>query len=143
MRTLLYSVLLFLGYNVYSQAIPLKIEMNNLRSTNGNIVVAVYKDQKGFNDDNPFLREVISKKGNMRNETFVTELLLPQGTFGLAFFDDENNDRVMNYNLIGMPKEGFGFSNFYHTGLTTPKFSDFSFVLTDSTKTMRIRLRYM
>jgi uncharacterized protein (DUF2141 family) len=31
----------------------------------------------------------------------------------------------MEYNMVGMPKEGFGFSNYYHTGFTKPDFKQF------------------
>jgi uncharacterized protein (DUF2141 family) len=38
----------------------------------------------------------------------------------------------MNYNFIGISKGGFGFSDYYHTGLTRPEFDAFCFVLKEN-----------
>lgn len=143
MRTLLILLILPLSHNIYNRKIPLNIEIDNLRNSEGSVIITVFKDQKGFDDDIPVMRKAIPKKGNMKNGIFKTKISLPQGIYGLALFDDENDDGEMNYNLVGMPKEGYGFSNFYHTGLKKPKFSDFSFKLSANTGIMKIRLRYM
>jgi uncharacterized protein (DUF2141 family) len=41
--------------------------------------------------------------------------------------DDENSTGKMEYNMFGIPREGFGFSNYYHKGLLKPHFDAFSF----------------
>ncbi len=50
----------------------------------------------------------------------------------------------MNYSLIGIPIEGFGFSDYYHTGLKRPEFDEFCFVLKNN-QNQRIlcRIKYM
>lgn len=69
---------------------------------------------------------------------------LPPGTYGLALLDDENNDDKMNYSFIGLPKEGFGFSNYYLSGLFKPKFEVFKFtVLKDQKQKVQMKIRYM
>lgn len=57
--------------------------------------------------------------------------------------DDENNDKEMNFNWMDMPQEGFGFSGYYHSGLSRPEFSDFSFTLTRNTKVVKSKFRYL
>ena len=143
MKFYLFSLLLFFSYNVYAQNIPFKIEINNLRNTKGNIVISVFKDHKSFEAENHLEKKEKSKKENMKNTTIITELSLPPGIYGLVVLDDENSNNEMDYNLIGMPKEGYGFSNFYHTNFSKPKFADFSFELTPNTSKMLIRLKYM
>jgi uncharacterized protein (DUF2141 family) len=50
----------------------------------------------------------------------------------------------MNYALPCIPKEGFGFSNFYLTKLKRPKFDTFSFeVKADTHITIVCRMRYL
>jgi uncharacterized protein (DUF2141 family) len=69
---------------------------------------------------------------------------LPPGTYGIALVDDENSDGVMEYNRLGIPKEGFGFSDYYHTGLKKPKFNSFSFTLEKGQKkSIKIKVRYI
>ncbi|NOS91716.1 MAG: DUF2141 domain-containing protein, partial [Cyclobacteriaceae bacterium] len=36
---------------------------------------------------------------------------LPAGTYGISVMHDANSNEKMDSNFIGMPKEGFGFSN--------------------------------
>jgi uncharacterized protein (DUF2141 family) len=143
MRIFILIMTILLSYNAYSQEVDVQFEINNLRNTDGGIIVNVFKDQQGFDDDIPILRKAISKKENMVSGIFTAKINLPPGTYGIAFFDDENDSGDMDFNFIGMPKEGYGFSEFYHTGITTPKFFDFSFKLTKNTSIMKIRLRYM
>lgn len=143
MRKLLFALLVLLGKSVFSQEVPVKFEIDNLRNDNGSVIVSVYRDAESFDEGIPEFRKTISKKENMENGSFNAQLLLPPGVYGLVFLDDEDGDGEMSNNLIGLPKEGFGFSNFYLSGFKKPKFSDFSFRLTGDTEKLQVRLRYL
>ena len=143
MKKLLFALIILFGKNVHSQEIPVKFEIDNLRNTDGSVIVSVYKDSKSFDEGIPEFRKTIDKKENMENGSFKSQVLLPSGVYGLVFLDDENNDGAMNNSFIGVPKEGFGFSNFYLSGFKKPKFSEFSFTLTENTETMQVKLRYL
>ena len=106
-------------------------------------MVSIYNDKKSFDDGKPSSYKFIPKKGNMNKGVFKGEFSLPPGVYGFVFVDDEDNNGEMTNRKIGIPKEGFGFSNFYLKGMKKPKFSDFSFILNEKTKPMQVRLRYM
>lgn len=54
----------------------------------------------------------------------------------------KNNNGEMDFGLM-LPKEGFGFSNYIHSGLSRPDFEDFQFTVgTQSTK-VKIQTKYM
>ena len=142
MRHLAVKSVLFAG-NTFGQDIPVKFEINNLRNSDGNIIVSVYNSPKSFDDGIPWKSKIIPKKGNMDGGIFKSQFSLPPGVYGLVFVDDENKDGEMTNRLIGIPKEGFGFSNFYLSGFKKPKFPDFSFLLSDNMETINVRLRYM
>jgi uncharacterized protein (DUF2141 family) len=55
--------------------------------------------------------------------------------------DDENRNTIMYYGWI-MPKEGFGFWDYFHRGWKTPHFDDFKFYL-KSDKQVLIVVRYL
>jgi uncharacterized protein (DUF2141 family) len=55
------------------------------------------------------------------------KIQLESGIYGASLLDDENDNGKMDYNLLGIPKEGFGFSNYYHTGFSKPKMQAFQF----------------
>ena len=48
----------------------------------------------------------------------------------------------MNYGLF-LPKEGFAFSNYYHTGMSKPTFDDFQFTLGNEDKKVVMKIRYL
>jgi len=56
--------------------------------------------------------------------------------------DDEDFDREMAYGLF-LPKEGFAFSDYYHTGMSKPGFEDFDFTLGKENKTVIMKIRYL
>jgi len=143
MKTLLIAFILFLGNYAFSQEVPFKFEIKNLRNSDGSIIVSVYKDAESFDEGTPWMHKTIPKKENMKDGTFKVQFSLPSGEYGLVFVDDENNDGEMSNNFIGIPKEGFGFSNFYLSGFKKPKFQDFSFKLAPDLEPMQIRLRYL
>ena len=143
MKTILVAFILLFANTAFSQDIPVKFEINNLRNSEGSIIVSVYKDAKSFDDGTPEFRQTISKNENIENGIFRAQIFLPPEVYGLVFLDDENGDGAMNNNLIGIPKEGFGFSNFYLSGFKKPKFSDFSFTHSENSETLKVRLRYL
>jgi len=80
----------------------------------------------------------------MNNGKLKATVYLPEGTYGIAVLDDKNKDNEMNYTMLGMPKEGFGFANYYHSGFSYPKFSDFAFQHQKAkNKPATVKLRYL
>ncbi len=115
----------------------------DIRNTEGEILIGVFKDNESFRTEKAFLSKKYSKTGMINGELKVRFTLEP-GLYGLSLLDDENSSGQMEYNFIGIPKEGFGFSDYYHTGITKPKFDAFSFTLDkDQTRKITIRVRYM
>jgi uncharacterized protein (DUF2141 family) len=143
MKPLFLALLFFTSIYSSGQEYQVEFEISNLRNTDGSIIVSVYKDSTSFANGMPEFRQTFSKKENSTDGTFRAQFSLPSGVYGLVFLDDENNDGAMNNNLIGIPKEGFGFSGYYLKGFNKPKFSDFSFILTEDFGTMQVRLRYL
>ena len=143
MKQLVLGLLILLTGATFAQNISFYVEIINLRNSNGDIIVKAFKDSKSYGDDTPAITKIISKKINIKAGIFTTKIILPAGTYGIAFIDDENSSKEMDYSFIGMPKEGFGFSNFYLSGLSKPKFSDFSFKLAENMSPLKVRIRYM
>ena len=139
-----FYLLLFLSVmSVSIKAQNVNVVITGIRSTDGQIIIGVYKDEKSFKDDVPFERKRF-KKSNISNGEMKVNMKLSPGTYGFALLDDENLDDEMNYSFIGIPKEGFGFSNYYHTNLSRPKFDVFKFEIQDSqVKNVVCKIKYM
>ena len=67
---------------------------------------------------------------------------IPDGTYALFVFHDENNNRKMDKNFLGIPKEGYGASNNQLPFASAPSFADNSFrVKGASLVKLNVRLR--
>lgn len=117
------------------------IKITGIRNKNGRIQLQVYRDQKNYAKQTPAKVYLISKKEVKDHYMFYVLKGFSPGTYGLAILDDEDSDTKMDYGLV-MPKEGFGFSDYYHTGWSHPNFDDFKFELRGD-KSVKIQIRYL
>jgi uncharacterized protein (DUF2141 family) len=120
-----------------------EVIITGIRAEKGQIVIGVFKDNESFRKEESFLEKRFVKNG-ISNEEMRVKFSLEPGIYGLSLLDDENSDGKMEYNFVRLPKEGFGFSDYYHTGLTRPKFDSFKFSIDQSKKrTITVRIRYL
>lgn len=134
------AFLFLMAVSGYSQM--LKINMSNIRNADGFMCLGFYTSDENFDKDKPLFVKLIPKNTMVNGTLTITYKDIKPGTYGIALLDDENNNDKMDYGLI-LPKEGFGFSNYYHTGLSKPNFTKFKFTLTNETKTVNIKVKYM
>jgi|TARA_B110000263_G_C15308024_1_gene511523 uncharacterized protein (DUF2141 family) len=135
-------LVLIYGSFLYGQK-SLTIEIDEFRnSKEGNILIAIFTDQLNFTNDISFKNWIVPKE-KLINGVFKETVKLPLGEYGIAILDDEDINGKMSYNFFGIPKEGYGFSDFNHSGFKKPMFSDFKFSVSDSTDIIRIKLRYL
>ncbi|MCX6302352.1 MAG: DUF2141 domain-containing protein [Bacteroidia bacterium] len=132
-------LLIFTDLNAQNVEVIIK----GIRSDKGHIGIGVFKDDPTFQKEEPLLNKIFVKSGISNREMEVRFSLEP-GIYGFALLDDENSDGLMEYNFLGIPKEGFGFSDYYHKGFTKPKFDSFKFrIVPNQKRTITIRIRYM
>ena len=118
-----------------------EVVIEGARSKKGKLVIAIFKDQESFEKRISIKKVVLNKSEIKGNETVFS---ISPGTYGISVLDDENDNNIMDYNFFGMPKEGFGFSDYYHKGFSKPNFDNFQFKVIDgNVKKIEIRLRYM
>lgn len=120
-----------------------EVNVTGIRNNKGFIIISVFKDQATFEKEKPFLSKKFSKK-EMNDAQLMAKFNLEEGVYGFALLDDENGDSKMEYSFLGIPQEGFGFSNYYHTGFTRPKFEAFKLnISTEILNKSKIKIRYM
>lgn len=118
------------------------LNITNLRSVKGNVIVKVFNTQQGFKDSKPVAQFKFEKKAVAKGVLNVKCTLKP-GTYGLALLDDENANGEMDNNFVGMPKEGFGFSDYYHTGMSRPVLDDFKITIKNEPVRTTMKVRYL
>jgi uncharacterized protein (DUF2141 family) len=123
-------------------ATKLTVQVSGLRSAKGLIAVTLYPDvQKRFlAPKGKLLRDRPPSKTPVTTACFW----LPKpGHYVLAVYHDENGDKDFNRTIIGMPAEGFGFSNNPSTKTGLPSFKSVRFEAGPGESEQRITLRYL
>jgi uncharacterized protein (DUF2141 family) len=64
-----------------------------------------------------------------KNETQVIFKNLKSGKYAVRSYHDENNNKKMDTDFLGIPKESWGCSNNVRPHFAAPKFEDMIFVL--------------
>ncbi|WP_317900109.1 DUF2141 domain-containing protein [Aurantibacillus circumpalustris] len=132
---------LFLISNFF-HAQTLHIQVSGIRNSSGNIRLAFYSNSKSFDDEKPLFIRKVAKKEVLNSSLKMVYNDLKAGVYGIAILDDENSNDKMDYGWV-LPKEGFGFSDYYHTNMKRPKFESFDFALKDEIKIVEIKVRYL
>ena len=131
--------------NIKNSSVPIVISViiKDIKTSNGQILMGIYKDDVSFDKEIPY-KKVQAFKTKIANGTLVVEVKLEPGKYGISLMDDENFNGKMDYNFIGIPKEGFGFSNYYHSGLSKPKLNSFLFeVIENKNMKVEVKMKYM
>jgi uncharacterized protein (DUF2141 family) len=140
-RNLFISLLVVSGSILSAQTMD--VHILNIRNTKGQLCMAIFADQTGFKAEKPCWKQVYSKN-NIRNGEVHIQIPFRIGEWGFSVLDDENKSFKMEYNFIGIPLEGFGFSGFFVKGIHRPVFSDFCFTIEkNETKTIIVRMKYL
>lgn len=136
-------LLFFIGTSSISSNETILLEVTNLKSNKGQIIVAIFEDNQTFQDEVPKYDKRFSKK-TVKDGRMLIRFKLPPGVYGFTLIDDENHNEELDYNFIGLPKEGFGFSDYYHSGMVKPHFDKFKFTLKEGEeKKIVTKMRYI
>jgi len=125
MRLSFMSLLLFVLVWVASGQNTLTIKINNLRNNNG-IVWLELLNEKGLN-----LKGVSARV--IDNSCTITIENLSQSKYAFKYFHDENNNKKLDTNWLGIPTEGFGYSNNAKSMFGPPGFEKTIFELQQNT----------
>jgi uncharacterized protein (DUF2141 family) len=138
----LISILFLCSLHTLTVAQSLVIRVSGFRNQQGNVQLQFFDTAEHFNQLKPLLTKTVPKSAIVNGELSFTCTGLKPGIYGVAALDDENSNTKMDYGLL-MPKEGFGFSDYYHTSLMRPGFKKFKFLLGSEPKTVMVKLRYL
>lgn len=119
-----------------------RIHVAGLRSDSGQVVCTLFSSPQGYpGDDNSQNTRTTTAK--IIGRTAVCNFPgLAAGTYAAVVFHDENSDRSFNRNWIGMPKEGYGFSNNVFPMFRAPTFEEAGFRCSGGTINLKVRIRY-
>lgn len=135
---------IFGGFTSYitNNSQNLKVTISGFHNNKGAVLVSLFKDVNGFPDDaaKAYGKEKAYLVNNTASIIFKT---VPPGNYAIAILHDENNNQKLDKNILGIPKEGFGFSNNASAPFGPPSFNKASFIHTTNKPTdLQIKIKY-
>ncbi|RRQ23090.1 DUF2141 domain-containing protein [Thiohalobacter thiocyanaticus] len=118
------------------------VRILDIRNSIGAVACALFESPEGFPAE--FLQfatniMIIKVRDTQARCDFLD---IPPGTYALAVIHDENMDGKLNTNWLGIPREGYGFSNDAKALLGAPSFEAASFSYDGQSLDLTIGLNY-
>lgn len=102
------------------QQSSLQIKVEGVKKIEGEIRVCLNQTKSLFPDECEYGK--IAKV--MERNVLIQVDGIANGKYAVSLFHDENMDGVLNKNLLGIPKEKYGFSNNPNSTFGVPDFED-------------------
>jgi uncharacterized protein (DUF2141 family) len=117
----------------------LVVVVEGVGNSRGDVVLGVFSDPKQWPEGDAVMDG--TQPAAPAPLTFVFENL-PPGTYAVSGFHDANRNGKFDTNFLGIPLEGFAFSNDVRPVLSAPSFSSAAFQFDGTDKTLRIHMQY-
>ena len=87
----------------------LKVIIGGFKNEKGKVLVALANNKEIYDSMHESYKHAIDNIVNKQVEITFNDL--PFGEYAIKVFHDENDDRELNTNFLGIPTEDYGFSN--------------------------------
>ena len=116
-------ILLFSGVKTHK----LYIHISGISKIKGSLFIAVFRATDDFPVFGKQFKGIVKEvEGKSQNYNFDD---LPEGEYALAIYQDENRNKILDKNLLGIPTEIYGFSNNARRTFSAPSFQEAKFKL--------------
>jgi uncharacterized protein (DUF2141 family) len=130
MRKLAVVTILLLAFAGMAQAENPKgsitVDLSGFRNDNGRASVVLYNSPEAFPKMAEKAVKIVRSSIKDKKAKAVFEDV-PYGTYAFVVLHDENANGKMDYNALGMPQEGYAFSNNARGMLGPPDYKDAAF----------------
>lgn len=100
----------------------LSVTITGIEQAKGQVVVAVYNSEEAYMDEDQLFTYKFIEVKEEGKLTF--QLDLPAGSYAISVYHDINRDQKLNTNLVGAPKEPYGFSNNARALFSAPDYEE-------------------
>ena len=131
------SIIALLALSASASAATVQVRIDGVTSAKGVVQVAVC-DEANYRKDCKLTATVPARTG------FVTVDVanVPAGTWAVLAYHDENGNKKLDTNFVGMPKEGYGFSNGAASKFGPPSFKDAAITVGEGMVPATVTLKY-
>ncbi|WP_019676170.1 DUF2141 domain-containing protein [Arsukibacterium perlucidum] len=100
--------MLLFGAMAPALADEVALTIKDIRKLQGHLLISMFKGEENYNNNTPYKLHKV-KVTEAEHQVVFEEV--EAGEYGIKVIHDENDNRKLDTNLLGMPKEGYGFSN--------------------------------
>jgi uncharacterized protein (DUF2141 family) len=141
LHAILFILLVLPAISYAQNTCQVHLKVDNLRNTKGEVRIAVFNSDDGFPSVHEKSVFKASKSAKEAHQGFHFEL--PYGLYAISLIHDENGDSKMNYNLLGIPKEGFSTTRLKESILGLPSFDKAAIELKAEKVNVVLEVNYM
>lgn len=119
----------------------IEVVVSGARKVAGNMTITLYgsRPEAFLARTGKLARQRVPLRSTQAEACFTVSA---PGVYAVAVYHDENNDHDFNRTLLGMPAEGYGFSNDAPTVIGLPSFDSVRFQVGPEGGRVPIKLRY-
>ncbi len=118
------------------------VKILNIRNSIGTVACALFESPEGFPTEFLLAATNVMVIKIRKSQARCDFEGIPPGTYAMAVIHDENMNRKLDANWLGIPTEGYGFSNNATGALGPPAFSAASFRYDGQNVELTMRLKY-
>ncbi|MCL2243634.1 MAG: DUF2141 domain-containing protein [Treponema sp.] len=124
-------------FNCFSQSTKdVIIEFTNVVPRGGPVYLTIFSNAEEFRKEEPKYMYDLGDSGAVVSRVVT----LPLGDYVISGFQDANNNKDMDYNLLGIPRESVAISNYNGRGIPTKNFDRQKVTVTAATDKISVGL---
>lgn len=128
------SILVLMSFQAHAQSettVSLTLEFEATEHNKGSILCGLYDSAENHMEDDMTFRAGSEKFKGSKAKLVMKDL--PQGFYSFSYYHDVNENGKLDTNLVGIPKEPYGFSNGEKGRFGPPSFEDSKFKIQNDT----------
>ncbi|MCB0704266.1 MAG: DUF2141 domain-containing protein [Saprospiraceae bacterium] len=122
------------------QGQELRIQVEGVNPSGGNLQIGLYRPTDGFPVSESVFIGVEIEVGDSKTLQYSFQDL-PAGIYGVAIYQDLNNNQKLDKGVFGIPAEPYGFSGSQSTLWRKPTFDQVAFEYFGRTQTITVKLQ--
>jgi len=117
----------------------LLILVKGFKNTEGQLMVALYNSESQFMSKTPYKGAIVKISAN---EELIRFENIPFGDYAVSVLHDLNSNGELDKNLLGIPTDGYGFSNNIMGKYGPPEWIQASFIFDERAEAKVVNIEY-
>ena len=120
--------------------VTVSVEVSNITQTRGSLRIGIFREGNPFTGPKakPDFFKVVPITAATAQQVIVS---LPAGRYVIAVYHDLNDNGKLDKNIVGYPKEPFGFSKNFRPILSAPSFEDCAIEIKENSPQNRQKIK--